>query len=77
MNNHLFIKFKTIGIRYLLIKIVLFLSVWSGSLYLIDKEYPDLIDWSKLVTSTYANTLAFLVAYILTVVGFRYSSKKD
>ncbi len=70
-------KLKTIGLRFLLLKTAIFLIPWCGSLYAIHHYYPEFIDWPKLVTSTYANTLAFLVAYILTMVGFRYSSKKD
>lgn len=70
-------KLKTISLKYLLIKTVAFLIPWCGSIYLVNMFRPDLIDWPKLVTNTYSNTLAFLVAYILTMVGFRYSRKKD
>lgn len=77
MNDKLFVKFKTIGMRHLLLKIAAFLVPWCLSLYFVNRYYPELIDWPKLVTSTYANTFAFLVAYILTMVGFRYSSKKE
>ena len=70
-------RIRNISLKTLTLRTTVFLSVWGGSLYVVNEVRPDLIDWEKLVTSTYANTLAFLVAYILTIVGFRYSSDED
>ena len=70
-------RLKTISLKHLLIKTIVFLIPWCGSLFLVNIYKPDLIDWTKLITNTYSNTLAFLVAYILTMIGFRYSNRKD
>jgi hypothetical protein len=70
-------RIRNISLKTLTLKTTIFLSIWGSSLYMVSEVRPDLIDWEKLVTSTYANTLAFLVAYILTVVGFRYSSNEE
>lgn len=70
-------RIRNISLKTLMLRTTIFLSIWSGSLYVVSEVRPDLIDWEKLVTSTYANTLAFLVAYILTIIGFRYSNNEE
>lgn len=67
---------KLLSIKILLAKIAAFLIPWSLALWAVVVYSPWLIDWTKLVTTVFSNSLVFLLAYILTVLGFRYSSKE-
>lgn len=69
--------FKGITLKSLLFKTFIFLLIWGGSLYAVCFYSPHIIDWEKFATTIFANTLTFLVAYILTIVGFRYSSNEE
>lgn len=64
---------KKIKFKSLVIKSSIFLLIWLTALILIELLNPNLIDWTKFVTAMMANTLTFLVAYVLTVIGYRYN----
>lgn len=62
--------FKTI-----LAKSIGFLIPWSIIFLLLLKFYPEFIDMNKLITNIMSNTFVFYICYVLTVIGFQYSSK--
>lgn len=68
-------KILSFSIKALALKSLAFLILWSVALYSIFTWRPDLIEWPKLVTNTFANMFAFWLGYILTILGFRYSRK--
>jgi hypothetical protein len=73
------VRFTLVNVTYktLAVKTIVFLIPWSLALFLIHRYYPDLVNMERIVSSTFSNTIAFLVAYILTMVGFRYSHRDN
>jgi hypothetical protein len=50
---------------------------WTIALFTVNYFWPHLIEVEKIVTNIFSNSLVFLLGYILTVIGFRYSSRDE
>ena len=68
----LFTSYKT-----LFFKSVIFMVPWTLALWAVNLFWPHLIEPEKIVTNMFSNSLVFLLGYILTMIGFRYSSKDE
>ena len=69
--------FSRVSYKTLAIKSIIFMIPWTISLFLVGYFWPHLIETEKIVTNIFSNSLVFLLGYILTVIGFRYSSKDE
>jgi uncharacterized membrane protein len=70
---------KKLGLLGIIVKILIFLAIWASILLTVNHYKPNVIEWPKLVTNIFSNTLVFMIAYVLTVLGYRYtkSDKKE
>lgn len=66
---------KKIGFKTLTVKSLIFMAIWTLALFVVEAIDPELMDWERFTTAMFSNTLTFLIGYILTVVGYRYSKK--
>jgi uncharacterized BrkB/YihY/UPF0761 family membrane protein len=67
---------KRLGLWGIIVKILIFLLLWASTLVAVSHHRPELIDWPKLVTNIFSNTLVFMIAYVLTVLGYRYTKNE-
>ena len=66
-----------VSYKTLLIKSVVFIIPWTIALLVVKSFWPELIELPKIVTNIFSNSIVFLLGYILTMIGFRYSERKS
>jgi hypothetical protein len=71
------LPFSQVSYKTLTVKSIIFMIPWTISLFVVNHFWPHLIEVEKIVTNIFSNSLVFLLGYILTVIGFRYSSKDE
>jgi hypothetical protein len=69
--------FSKVSYKTLAIKSVVFMIPWTIALFAVNYFWPHLIESEKIVTNIFSNSIVFLLGYILTMIGFRYSSKDE
>jgi hypothetical protein len=66
-----------VSLKSLFFKSVAFMIPWTIALAVVNHGWPHLIETEKIVTNIFSNSLVFLLGYILTMIGFRYTSKDE